>query len=82
MDITGNTTLTKMAFMNGKPFAAYGQPFDIAFVPKKNAVRFSNGVRALVIDVEEIDENYFVISDCVGNFKAGQKIYFSFCELK
>lgn len=74
--------MTMEAFKAGAKFTAYGSLADMEYLPGKDTVRVYNGKSVRQIEVEQINVDYFVLSDRVGSYKPCQRIYFNFCELK
>jgi hypothetical protein len=78
--ITSNMTM--QTFKAGAKFTAYGSGADMEYLPGKDVVSVYNGKSIRQIEVEQINVDFFVLSDSVGAYKPGQQIYFNFCELK
>ncbi len=74
--------MTMEAFKAGAKFTAYGSLADLEYLPGTDMVRVYNGKSIRQIEVEQINVDFFVLSDRVGSYKPCQRIYFNFCELK
>lgn len=76
--------MTRAQFKSGKPFVVKNIPcFDWVYTEFLfgGEVRISNGKNTQTVQVEEINENYFVV-DCWLNSHTDGKIMYTNCELK
>ena len=79
---TTSSNMTMQAFKAGAKFTAYGSGADMEYLPGKDVVRVYNGKSIRQIEVEQINVDFFVLSDSVGVYRPGERISFKFCELK
>lgn len=76
--------MTKQDFTQNKPFVVKNIPgFDWVYTEYLwgGEVRISNGKHTQTVEVEQINEFFFVV-ECWLNRHTDGKIYFSNCELK
>lgn len=76
--------MTKNDFMANRPFVVKNIPsYDWTYTEHLygGEVRITNGRHTQTVEVEQINEHYFVI-ECWLNRHTDGKIYFNNCELK
>lgn len=76
--------MTRTQFLQNTPFVVPCYPgFDWIYTENifGGEVRISNGRHTQTIEIEQINEDYFVV-ECWLNRHTDGKIYFSQCEIK